>query len=145
MKFVKVNPAYHVNAVDRLLNDFFQQGLNLDRDAKNEVGFQPATNVLDFENSVKLELQIPGFSKEQVKITLDKDVLVVKGEVSGQEESEATQTRIEFKAGNFEKKFKLNESLNVEKIQANFSNGILTLTIEKKAVSKPVVKSIEIG
>ena len=145
MKLVKVNPAYSFNAVDRLLNDFFQEGLKNDRYAKNEIKFQPATNIFDYNEFVRIEMQIPGFSKEQVKITLDKDVLLVKGEIAQEEKEEVNYSRVEFKASDFDKKFKLNDELDVEKVQANFSNGILILTIAKKEEQKPVVKNIEIA
>ena len=145
MKLVKVNPAYSHNPIDRLLNDFFQQGLNLDRYAKNEIGFQPATNVFEFDDSVRIELQIPGFSKEQVKITLEKDVLVVAGEVANEEKAEPAYSRVEFKALNFEKKFKLNETLDAEKIQAAFVNGVLILSLAKREEVKSIVKNIEIA
>lgn len=145
MKLVKVNPAYSFNAVDRLLNDFFQDGLKNDRYAKNEIKFQPATNIFDYNDFVRIEMQIPGFSKEQVKITLDNDVLTVKGEMAKEEKEEVNYSRVEFKASDFEKKFKFNDELDVEKVQANFSNGILILTIAKKEEQKPVVKNIEIA
>lgn len=142
---MKVNPAYSFNAVDRLLNDFFQEGLNHDRYARNEIGFRPATNIFEYKDEVKIELQIPGFSKEQVKITLDKDILLVKGEISKAEEQEAKHAQVEFKASDFEKKFRINKDLDAEKIQAIFSNGILTLSIAKKEEMKPIVKNIEIA
>ncbi|RKD86492.1 Hsp20/alpha crystallin family protein [Mangrovibacterium diazotrophicum] len=145
MKLVKVNPAYSFNAVDRLLNDFFQEGLKNDRYAKNEIKVQPATNIFDYNEFVKIEMQIPGFSKEQVKITLDNDVLIVKGEMAKEEKEEVNYSRVEFKVSDFEKKFKLNHELDAEKVQANFSNGILILTIAKKEEQKPVVKNIEIA
>ena len=145
MKLVKINPAYSFNAVDRLLNDFFQQGANADRYARNEINTQPATNIYELENSVRIEMQIPGFSKDQVKITLDKDLLVIKGEVSKAEDFGSKYSKVEFKKQDFEKKFKLNDDLDQEKIQANFTNGILVLTLEKKEELKPVVRNIEIA
>lgn len=145
MKLVKVNPAYGFEAVDRLLHDFFQAGLQTDRYAKSEFAFQPAVNIYEFENAYKLEMQIPGFSKEQVKISLDKDVLVVKGELSTVEKEDAKHARIGFKTGNFEKKFQLPDNLNPEKIQANFENGILTLSLAKREEAQPVSRNIEIA
>ncbi|WP_372774126.1 Hsp20/alpha crystallin family protein [Mangrovibacterium sp.] len=145
MKLVKVNPAYSFNAVDRLVNDFFLQGLHADRYARNEISVKPASNIYDLENSVRIEMQIPGFSKEQVKITLDNDLLIIRGEAAKAEESASNYSRIEFKTQGFEKKFKLNEDLDREKIQANFANGILILTLEKREEVKPVVRNIEIA
>lgn len=145
MKLVKVNPAYSFNAVDRLLNDFFLQGAYADRYARNEMNVQPACNIYDSENSVRIELQIPGFSKEQVKITLDENILIVKGESVKKEDPVSNYSRVEFRTKDFEKKFKLNDNLDREKIQANFLNGVLILTLEKREELKPVVRNIEIA
>lgn len=145
MKLVNVNPAYSFNAVDRLVNDLFKQGVNVDRYAKNEMGFQPATNVYELENAFKLELQIPGFSKELVKITVEKDLLTIKGEVEQKEAASEGYSKVEFKVENFEKRFKLSEKLDAEKIEANFSNGILSLVVPKREEAKPIVRSIEIS
>lgn len=145
MKLVKVNPAYGFNPIDHLLNDFFQQGIQNDRYAKNEFAFHPSVNLYEFENSYKLEIQVPGFDKEQVKISLEKDILVVKGELPATEKEDAKHALIGFKTSNFEKKFHLPDNLNQEKIQANFENGILTLVLEKKEEVQPVVRNIEIA
>jgi len=142
---MRVNPAYSINAVDRLIHDFFQENSNLDRYAKNEIGFNPAVNVFELNDAVRIELQIPGFSKDQVTIILGKDILSVKGEVSESGEDGISFSRVEFRTSGFEKKFKLNADLDADKIQANFTNGILILTITKKEEKKPIVKKIEIA
>lgn len=145
MKLVKVNPAYRFSTVDRLLNDLFQQGLQTDRYAKSEFAFQPAVNIYEFEKAYKLEIQIPGFSREQVKISLDKDLLLVKGEFTLAEKEEVKHARVGFRIGNFEKRFHLPEHLDTEKIQANFEDGILTLTLAKREEAQLVVRNIEIA
>jgi len=145
MKLVKVNPAYGYNAIDRLLNDFFVDGFNHDRIERGEQRFQPATNLYEFEDSVKIEMQIPGYSKEQVTITLDKDVLVVAGKVEEAENAETKFARIQFKAKNFEKRFKLADDIDSDNIQAAFENGVLSLSLMKKKEEKQIVRNIEIA
>jgi len=145
MKLVRVNPAYSLNAMDRLLNDFFQDGLKYDRLGKNETQFQPATNIYELDDAVKIELQIPGFSKEQVKIMLDKDVLQINGEVGEASKDVVKSSRIQFKRSNFEKKFKLTEEVDRDKIGAAFDNGILILTLPKVKAEPQVVRKIEIA
>ncbi|MCW0482905.1 Hsp20/alpha crystallin family protein [Gaoshiqia sediminis] len=145
MKLVKVNPAYSFNAVDRLLNDLFTQEYRSDRFAKNELSWQPATNLFEDEKSVQIELLIPGFEKEQVKISVEKDLLVIKGEVAEQEGQAAKYARVEFKPQNFEKKFRLSEKLDAEKIEAAFKNGILKLVVSKKEEAIPQRREIEIA
>lgn len=145
MRLVKVNPAYSFNAVDRLLNDLFTQEYRSDRYAKKELSWQPATNLFEDEKSVQIELLVPGFEREQVKISVEKDLLVIKGEVAEQEGQTAKYARVEFKPQNFEKKFKLSEKLDAEKIDAAFKNGILKLVVSKKEEAIPQRREIEIA
>lgn len=145
MRLVKVNPAYSFNAVDRLLNDLFTQEYRSDRYAKKELSWQPATNLFEDEKSVQIELLVPGFEKEHVKISVEKDLLVIKGEVAEQEGQAAKYARVEFKPQNFEKKFRLSEKLDAEKIEAAFKNGILKLVVSKKEEAIPQRREIEIA
>ncbi|MGD9928524.1 MAG: Hsp20/alpha crystallin family protein [Mangrovibacterium sp.] len=145
MRLVKVNPAYSFNAVDRLLNDLFAQEYRSDRYAKKELSWQPATNLFEDEKSVQIELLVPGFEKEQVTISVEKDLLVIKGEVAEQEGQTAKYARVEFKPQNFEKKFKLSEKLDDDKIEAAFKNGILKVVVSKKEEAVSQRREIEIA
>ena len=146
MKLVKVNhPGYHVNGVDRLFNDFFNQGVNHDRYNRKELSSQPATNLFENDDAVEIEMSIPGFEKEQVKISVEKDLLIVKGEAEGSAEESKENIRMEFKLQNFEKRFRLSEKMDLEQISASFKNGILKLTVSKKEEAVPQKREIEIA
>lgn len=140
-----MNPVYHVNAVDRLLNDFFSQNYQTDRFDRKELTNQPATNLYDQEDHVAIELSVPGYEKEQIKISVEKDLLIIKGEVENEGNQKVTYARVEFKPGNFEKKFKLSEKLDPEKINAGFKNGILKVTVSKKEEEQLQTRQIEIA
>jgi HSP20 family protein len=144
MKFLKVNyPAYQMNHVDRLLNDLLTSEFCFDRYGKNELVSQPATNLYENEQAVEIEMSIPGYEKDQLKIAVNKDLLIVKGEAGKQEENEPKH--VEFRKGNFEKKFRLSDRLDAEKVNAKFKNGILTITVSKKEESIPQRREVEIG
>jgi len=146
MKFLKVNyPAYQMNQVDRLLNDLFSSELCFDRYSKNELVHQPAANLYEEEQALEVELSIPGYEKDQIKIAVDNDLLIVTGAVDKGEENETKQARVEFRKGNFERKFRLSDKLDAEKINAKFKNGILTITVAKKEKSNLQSREIEIG
>ncbi|WP_423128179.1 Hsp20/alpha crystallin family protein [Gaoshiqia sp. Z1-71] len=145
MKLLTMNPVYHVNAVDRLLNDFFSQNYQTDRFDRKELTNQPATNLYDQEDHVAIELSVPGYEKEQIKISVEKDLLIIKGEVENEGNQKVTYARVEFKPGNFEKKFKLSEKLDPEKINAGFKNGILKVTVSKKEEEQLQTRQIEIA
>ena len=145
MKLVKMNPVYHVNAVDRLLNDFFSQNYQTDRLERKELTNQPATNLYDHDDHVAIELSVPGYEKEQIKISVEKDLLIIKGEVANEENQNATYARVEYRPANFEKKFKLSEKLDPEKINAGFKNGILKVSVSKKEEEVTQKRQIEIA
>ena len=134
MKLVKLsNPYYPVrkNLVDELFDSFLYNDTHANYCAK------PATNITENENDFRLELLVPGFKKEEVKLSLEKDLLTVKGEKVNNSESgnsEPNYLRREFSAANFEKQFTLPETVDTDNITAKFENGILEIALPKRQV-----------
>ena len=95
----------------------------------------PAANVVEFEDKFVLDLTVPGFKKKEINITIDKNELIISSdkEVS----DEVKYTRKEFEYGTFNRKFRLPDDVNTDKISAKFTNGILTITIPKMEEVKP--------
>ncbi len=100
--------------------------------------FQPKVDILHSETTAFAVFDLPGIEKSSLNISIEKGVLSVKGE------RKVPQSLIGVKAhlqernfGEFERKFKLGEELNSQKIDANFSNGVLTVKIEKFKDSLP--------
>jgi len=140
MKLVRfANPYYGVNK--NLVDDLFNSFLYNDTHACH---CKPATNVIEKENGYGIEVSLPGFSKDEVQISVNNDLLTIKSEKNQEEEPKSRYTRQEFTTYPFEKSFKLDETIDADKIEAKFENGILYLDLPKKEVlvSKPV--SIEI-
>ena len=128
------NPRYNASSalVDELFNNFFKNDYHADY-AKN-CNSKPATNVFETENEFKLEVLLPGFKKEDVQLNFQNNLLTIK--VEREEKEEKTEdfkyTHREFGAYNFEKQYKIPKSVDVEKINAKFENGILILELPKK-------------
>ncbi|WP_299577686.1 Hsp20/alpha crystallin family protein [uncultured Sunxiuqinia sp.] len=153
MKLVNVNrPVYGINPVDALLNDFFNTNGASDRLEKKELTYSPSTNVLESDSKIVLELLVPGYSKNEIKIAIENNVLLVKSNLEEAKAKEPTDekdaisySRVEFRKREFEKKFKLSDKLNQDKIHAEVANGILTISLEKKQEAIPVKREIEIA
>ena len=80
-------------------------------------------------------MMLPGFSKEDVKISFQNDLLTIK--VDNKENREENENkykfvRREFDVYNFEKQFKVPQSVNTTAIDARFENGILNIVLPKK-------------
>lgn len=90
------------------------------------------SNVMELEKDFRLELSVPGFSKEEIKINIQKNVLTVKSEKQINSDGEVKYIRRGFAPRNFEKRFELSRSINADGITASFSNGILEIVLPKK-------------
>ncbi len=137
------NPIERVY-VNKFANDLFTQLWNAESQLKSCV-VSPAVNIFEAEDSVRLELLVPGFEKEEIAISLEKDQLVVRADVNESEKQEFKYSRVGFSKANFEKRFNLSQLLNKDSITAEFKNGILTIVLPKVEEEKQkIVRKIEI-
>ncbi|WP_372935981.1 Hsp20/alpha crystallin family protein [Mariniphaga sediminis] len=134
------------NLVNELFNNFLKN--DYDENYLKGCNCKPATNIFETEKDFKLELYLPGFKKENVQLNFHENILTVKAEAAEKEENkeEFKYEHREFGVYNFERKFKVPKTVDAEKINAHFENGILELVLPKKeeAVEKPPV-DIKIG
>lgn len=131
------------NPVHRsLINDLFSNFTREDSQDDKNCGCIPA-NVIENENEFLIELSVPGFSKEQIRISVEKNVLVVKAEKN--EENERKYLSREFGLQSFERRFVLSKKVNADNISASFNNGILEVTLPRKAeVAEKAAVEVEI-
>lgn len=143
------HPYRSVN--QRLINELFNDSRRNEYDENylNDCRCKPATNIFETDKDFRLELLLPGFKKEDVQLNYHENVLTIKVELPEENESnqeEYKYERREFKKYNFERKFRVPKTVDAEKINALFENGILELSLPKKEteVDKPAVE-IKIG
>ena len=151
MNLVRIhhNPYRTVN--QNLVNELFNNFLRNDYDESylNDCNCKPATNIFETDTDFRLELLLPGFKKEDAQLNYHENILTVKVELPEDNEEkhdEFKYERREFGVYSFERKFKVPKTVDAEKINARFENGILELTLPKKeeAKAKPPVE-IKIG
>ena len=100
-------------------------------------------DVYHTDNEVVVKATPPGVKPEEVDITITGDTLNVKGETKAEESIEdGDYLYREHRHGTFSRSVTLPHGLNTDKSEANFENGVLTLTIPKSAKVKP--KSIKV-
>jgi HSP20 family protein len=122
-----VNPFF--NDVYSLLNDSFLNEKIATR--------TPAVNIAETDNQFEIDLAVPGLSKEDIKINLDKNVLSVSADKKTETVDENKKfTKREYSFNSFSRSFNLPESADQSKIEADYTAGILKLTITKKEEAK---------
>jgi HSP20 family protein len=101
---------------------------------------RPSANIVREENAYKIELAVPGLSKEQIKIELNDDQLIITGP-NAEEETAQKFIRKEFDYAGFKRTFKLHKNADVSSMTATFEQGILTITVPDRT---PVSTKINI-
>jgi len=98
----------------------------------------PAIDVVENENETVLVAELPGVSKEDVKISLENDILTVIGSrKSNALPEKASWVRNEIRTGEFARSVKLPKGIDAGKITAEISNGILKVVLPKAEEVKP--------
>lgn len=123
---------------DFFSDDFFTKEMNM-----------PAMNVKENDGDFEIELAVPGFSKKDIEVTMENDLLHICAKKSKEETEEdiSGYTRREFNYNKFERKLRLPETVNQDKkVKAVYKDGILNLNLTKKEIVKePPKKVIEIA
>lgn len=145
MNTLKFSPARRMfpSAFLETIPSFFEDAFN----GKDYASFVPSVNVSENEKEWNLEVSAPGFSKEDFKINLEKEVLTIGAEHKAEAtKDEKNYTRREFSYGSFSRSFRIKENtVDVEKIAAAYENGILSISLPKKEVApEKTVKEIRI-
>lgn len=108
---------------------------------ENAVGKAPAVNIKDNEKDFELELAVPGRKKSDFNIEIDKDVLTISSEIKHENEvQEENYTRREFGFTSFKRAFTLPETVDKDKIEANYEDGLLKFVLPKKEEALPKPK-----
>jgi HSP20 family protein len=142
-RFDKLNPTQELvtmrDRMNRLFNQFDFQDIPLVK-----TSFLPPCDVYETKDNIVLKAEIPGMKKEDLELTIENGILTIKGEKK--EEKETTEEnfyRVERAYGHFFRTFTLPNKVNVEKIHAVYTDGILMVEMPKLETAKP--KSIKIG
>lgn len=138
MTLLKTNGNLIPFGMDNFFADDFFDNQWLEKKLKHTL---PAVNIKETKNEFNIEFASPGFTKKDFKIDLDEDVLTVSAEKEQEKNIENEDyTRKEFSYNSFSRSFTLPKSVNSEKIDAKYNDGILKLSIPKKEKTKILPK-----
>lgn len=111
-----------------------------------EGNWHPSVDVYERDDSYVLKADLPGVSKEDIKIDVDKNTLTLKGEKKSEEKVEKKNyVKVERSYGSFSRSFSLSDKVNTEDIKANYKDGVLEITLPKKEEAKPKEIKVEIN
>lgn len=135
MTLVKYRPSMIENFFNREFDNFFS-----DRYFGNNVfASTPAVNVVENKDGFRIEVAAPGMKKEDFKINLNHNHLVIsaqKQEEAAEDNQQEKYARREFSYSSFQRTFTLPQSVDAEKVEASYTDGILHVSLPKREEAK---------
>ena len=129
------------NRVNALFHDFSEG-----ESAMTTASFIPAVDIYEDEQKVVLKLEVPGIAEKDLDVSVENNVLTVKGERKfAAEEKEENFHRIERRYGSFYRAFTLPTTVDTEGIDAKYDAGILKLELKKKPEAQPKQIKVSVG
>ncbi|HHP7241820.1 MAG TPA: Hsp20/alpha crystallin family protein [Cyclobacteriaceae bacterium] len=120
-------------------DDFFTKDFFGLSNRTSEGSTLPQVNIVETAEDFSVEMAAPGMKKGDFQIELDNDMLTIQSEVSSQDtekDNDKTFTRKEFSYQSFKRSFYLPNTVESDKIEAKYHDGILSLLIPKKEEAK---------
>jgi HSP20 family molecular chaperone IbpA len=104
--------------------------------------YQPNTDIFEEEGSLTLVMEMPGVLKDNVDITIEKNVLDVEGKIDFSKYEDLEPVYTEYNVGHYKRSFSLSSKIDQSKISADMNDGLLTLVLPKAEEAKPRTISI---
>jgi HSP20 family protein len=112
--------------------------LQQDESGSITAAWHPAVDVFEDKDAVKIVAELPGVKPGDVKLSLENNLLTIRGEKKQEAEERSERVhRYERSYGSFERVFALPSTVDGEKISAEYQNGVLTVTVPKAERARP--------
>jgi len=150
MSLVKFDPFRNFSLLTNRMNSMLDE-FDTDRTFSNRSGFNPSIDVHEDEKTITLEAEIAGVKKDDIKVSInDGNVLVLKGTKTRENKTEdekdgTTFLRVERSFGEFTRSFMLPDNVDTDSINAEFKDGLLKVTLDKKEPEKPKELEVKIS
>lgn len=141
MNIVTYEPRQFFEQLRRDMNSLFSQSLDENRDDTSQVAtarWAPAVDIQEDDEKFTLVADLPGIDPKDIEITMENQVLGIKGErhLENEENREGFR-RVERSYGLFHRRFALPDTADAEHIHAEGGNGVLKVVIPKQAKAQP--------
>lgn len=123
--------------LNRALDEAFTSSMNGSEAARVWV---PAIDLIEKKDSYVVRAELPGVARENIDITFEKNVLTVSGQKASTIEAKDEELRVfaaERVSGSFSRSLRMPDYIDGEKIEADYKDGVLTITIPKAELAQP--------
>lgn len=128
-------PFQEMTTLRDAMNQLFAESFVRPRDWV--AGGQPPLDLFETENEYVAKVAVPGLKPENFEITLERNILLIRGNLQNEQQEGIRYHVQELRFGNFARSIQFPALVDAEKIQANLSNGILTIRVPKAEAARP--------
>ncbi|HJZ50386.1 MAG TPA: Hsp20/alpha crystallin family protein [Roseiflexaceae bacterium] len=140
------DPFQDMLSLREAMNQLMEESFVRPSAGRGGQGFVPALDLSETPESYLVEAAVPGLKPEDVEITLENNVLTIKGETRQEvDDKKRNFHRIERRFGSFQRTIGLPSTVKADAIQASLTNGVLRLEIPKAEEVKPRKISVNVA
>src|SRR6266478_3135110 len=133
-----------MNRMNRLFRESY--GAEGPEEALTTTNFAPPVDIYEDEHNVTMKLEVPGIDEKDIDVRIEGNTLTVHGERKiEKEEKEENYRRVERQYGSFTRSFTLPSSVDTGQVNAHYDNGVLKISLAKKAEAKPKQIKVNLG
>jgi len=130
---------------NRLFNETFSRFFT-GAEGGEAQGWSPAVDIYENDNNLVLKAELPGVDPNDVEVRVEDNVLYLRGQRKFEKDvKEENYHRIERAYGSFQRTFTLPNSVDANKVAAEYKSGVLTLTMPKREEVKPKTIKIQVS
>jgi HSP20 family protein len=138
MKLIPYLHRSEVPVAGRLFEEFFNGFPFGNAFLEGGESWTPSVDILEKDGNLILRAELPGMTEKEIDLKLEGNTLTLKGERKMEnEDKKSNYHRVESYYGSFIRSFRLPETVDIDKINAEYKNGILTITLPQKPEVKP--------
>ena len=147
MAIVKVDPFREFAAMQDRMNRLFGNTYLRDEDTGLRGNWVPAVDIYETENhDLVVRAELPGLNREDIEVSVENSTLVLKGEKKlDTSVKEEHYRRIERAYGSFHRSFTLPNTVDANRIGAEFKNGVLTVKLPFREEAKPRTINVDVA
>lgn len=144
MALIRWQPFQEMETLRRQMDRVFDEMVSVNREA--QITWKPAVELQDTEDNVILRAEIPGVEGKDLDIRVTREAVAISGEHRYEKKAEEKGFfRTEFRYGKFQRVIALPVAVQNDKVQAEFNNGILTLTLPKVTEARRKVVKVNLA
>ena len=140
------DPVQEMMTLREAMNQLFEDSFVRPTGARGGQSFVPALDLSETQDGFVVEASLPGLNPDDLEITLENNVLTIKGQTRREnEDTKRNFHRVERSFGSFQRTIGLPSTVKADQIKASLSNGILRLDIPKAEEVKPRKINVSVG